>query len=125
MNYSEYFTECQRLAGDAVELAMQSCSLKASELDVFDVYDFVYELVDGHEWIIYTHHALNILQHTPNDDALFEVGDLSGVDSASSVYTNLASWAMREDVLQELDAALQKAIDAEEEEEEEEEEDDS
>lgn len=124
MNYSEYFTECQRLAEDAVELAMQSLYLKASELDASDAWDFVFELVDGHAWIIYTHLALSLLQHTSNEDALFEVGDLSEVDSASSVYTQLAFWAMRADVLQELDAALQQAIDAEEEEEEEEEEED-
>ena len=117
MNYNEYFAECQSLATEAVELAMQSRDLKASELDVSDVYDFVFELVDGHEWIIYTHHSLNLLQHTNNDDVLFEVGDLSGVDSASSVYTSLAFWAMREDVLQELDCALQVVIEAEEEEE--------
>lgn len=116
MKCNEYFAECQRLAEEAVELAMQSRSLKASELDASDIDEFIFELVDGHEWIIYTRHALNILQHTNNDNTLFEVGDLSEVDSASSVYTSLAFWAMREDVLERLDAALQNAIDAEEEE---------
>lgn len=127
MKCNEYFAECQRLAEEAVELAMQDRYLKASELDASDVYDFVAELVDGHGWVIYTHHALDVLQCTNNDNELFQYGDLSGIDCASEVYTRLAYWAMQADVLQELDAALQDAIEAEEEAEEEEggEEDDS
>lgn len=86
-----------------------------------EAFDRVHEAVDGSYWIIYTHAALKVLQYSRNDDAIFEEGDgLHGANSMSDVYTQAAFWAMRADVVSELEDLIDNYEEPEEEEEEEE-----
>lgn len=84
-----------------------------------DAFDRVHEAVDSNYWITYTARALDVLKWSRNDDAIFDEGDgLHGVSSMSDVYTQAAFWAMRADVISELEDLIDNYEEPEEEEEE-------
>lgn len=69
--------------------------------------DDVEDALADHEYIIYTHHAKRVLDHSPNDDAIFERDDpLANAQGWSDVYTMAASEAMAFD----LSEALQEIV---------------
>lgn len=60
--------------------------------------DVVHEMVDGHQWIIYTHYLPYVLINTRNEEAAFDAyGEVSG-DHYSALLTPLAYYAMEQDV---------------------------
>lgn len=88
-----YWTEVSSIAWD---LLLRTCEGEMVGED--DVYDDVQNTVDGHECVIYTGHALNVLRHTSNFDAWADmagepVADLSGFLSAC------ACAALRADII--------------------------
>ena len=60
--------------------------------------DVLHETIDGHQWIIYYHYQPYVIAHTRNEDAVFDmVGEVSG-DSTGAVLTQIAFYAMEQDV---------------------------
>jgi hypothetical protein len=70
-----------------------------------DEHDALWERIDGSWWIIYTHAQIKVLSYSRNDDAMWEETGSGPVDcdSAGAVYTQLAFWAMRADVMEAID----------------------
>ena len=99
MNYSEYHEEITSIVETILEDARSYCD-SAREAEEH-VAQSLHETIDGHSYIIYTHEAMMVLQHSSNEDAFFEEGmDSSGWESYSDVVTQLAFFAMRQDVLE-------------------------
>ncbi len=69
--------------------------------DGADENDTIAETADDADWVIYTAHAIRVLEHSRNDDAGFEdMGKafLEGCESMADAYTRAAYWAMRQDI---------------------------
>jgi hypothetical protein len=86
--------------------------------------DAVWETVDGHQWIIYTHYNPQVLQHASNPDAYAEnYGELPTGEGYAGIMAKLAFAAFNEDVNNELwDLSRSRQDECEEREEEAEEE---
>lgn len=78
--------------------------------------EYVEQSVDGHQWIIYTHYCPSVLEHSDNQDALFDNMGATEFDSYSDAIAKMAYEAMRADVLAELDNAREEAAQEEEDE---------
>jgi hypothetical protein len=64
-------------------------------------HDLLHELADSA--VIYTRDAIEVIRFTEHDDALFDdVGELAEVGSAADVYTQIAYFAVRQDIADEL-----------------------
>jgi hypothetical protein len=93
-SYADYFTSVESHGESVIE------RIKAGEDDVMDL---IHEEVDGSWWVIYTHAALAVLQHSRNDDAGFDsMGSdfLAGCTSMAEVYTRAAYFALEADVIE-------------------------
>jgi hypothetical protein len=63
--------------------------------------DLLHELADSA--VLYTKDAIEAIRFTEHDDALFDdVGELADVGSAADVYTQIAYFAVRQDLADEL-----------------------
>lgn len=100
LTYSDYWNHIDAMAREIVE----DCK---GDFDAAT--EAIYEAVDGDAWVIYTHRALALLQHTQNDDALFAFGmTLDGCESSCDVYTTLAHYAMLEDVSERVNRIIEE-----------------
>lgn len=91
--YKEYRESVESFAQEAHERIADG----EDEGDVF------HEITDNADWVIYPAHSIAVLAHSENDDAAFdELGKdaLDGCDSTASVYTRLAFYAMRQDIME-------------------------
>ncbi len=80
----EYFAECRACAKAAIEQAKEYSE---------DIEDVLQEMIDGHEYIIYTHKARLVIAWSENPDAYEdEMGERAPTDEAR------AFMAMRADV---------------------------
>ncbi len=61
MNESEYWAEVRSLAENIVEEAADQ------DLNEEEKEQYLWETIDGHEWIIYTAYHYDIMKHSPND----------------------------------------------------------
>lgn len=61
----------QEYAAEVTGLADEALDLSEGE-DNMDLYDAVHELVDGHQWVIYTAYHFDVLKHARDagDDAI-------------------------------------------------------
>ncbi len=91
--YREYWETVDTIAEDAKDNAEEYGS---------DVYDNVHESVDGSYWIIYTHAQLKVLQYTDNKDAINDVYGDTLEGSADTIITQIAYFAMVQDVMDRL-----------------------
>ena len=90
----EYWKEVKDLAKQVEE--------QVKEYDQ-DPHDALHETIDGHQWLIYYAYHPWILAHTRNEDAVFDiVGEVSG-DSTSAVLTQIAFYALYQDVSDAID----------------------
>lgn len=94
---SEYFTQCQAIAVEAV---------KEAEGDRDRVYDSINETVDSHQWIIYTYYNLQVLTHSDHAEAYFDDMDVLETSSFGETMMRLAAYAMLADVSEYLEKAL-------------------
>jgi hypothetical protein len=104
VTHSEYWTTVADLANDLIdEYKLQNELEHVSEIDADDLIaqDMVWEAIDGHSFIIYTYKALAVLQHTDNQDAAFDNGGLNA-DSFADTITQMAFWAMHQDVVEKI-----------------------
>jgi len=102
-NY-EYWKECQRLAQDLIdEVRTENPTFEKSDL-IDEIQERSWELVDGHQWIIYYSYNLNVIDHSDNENYMI---DNNGEDYACEVLKNsglnglhstIAYWAMYADI---------------------------
>lgn len=92
ISYKEYWREVKSLAKQA----------KKEKRAGYDPTDIVHELVDGHQWIIYTAYNPFVLIHSQNEDALFDSMGSSEFESYSDAMAKMAYFALEADVMNEL-----------------------
>ncbi len=97
MTNTDYWEEIKSIACE-VEQAYQ-------EDDTIDIYDTVWEHVNGHQWVIYYSYNLEVLQHSDNPENMIEefggasAGDILKSQGLSSLHSELSFWAMKQDIL--------------------------
>jgi hypothetical protein len=84
----EYWVEVKALAKSA---------LKECARDAEGARDYLHELVDGHQWVIYTYYAAQVLQHSRNEDAWFEDFDGGEFSSYADAVSKMAYAALLTD----------------------------
>ena len=94
MNASEYAEEITALARSLEEQCQESGS---------DVSDVLHEMIDGHQWVIYTHLAREVLLHSDNDCEIFDVVGPVEVSDWGTLFSQAAYFAMVSDVSGEID----------------------
>ncbi len=96
ITYSDYW---KTVAESADFLAEEVRSLE--EIND-DFYDMLHEYVDGHQWIIYTFYNTQIMRHTDNSDAVFDigVGVPEGAESWTDIVLGFAFYAFYQDIEQ-------------------------
>ena len=82
---SEYWKEVESVAQQAVE-------------DGDDTGEVVFELLDGHNFLIYTGKAFAVLWWSENEEALFDELGEETFDTWSGAIESMAYYAMRADV---------------------------
>jgi hypothetical protein len=102
----EYYTEVRDLA--------QSAWDDSKEYDT-DARDTLWETVDGHQWVIYTHYNAQILLCSDNDNAYFEDFGPLEADTASDAVLKMAFAAFYRDCSEALGDIEADAEDEEEE----------
>lgn len=91
---ADYHKEIQGLAATIIEEAKERSGADIHEL----IEEILHETIDGHEWVIYTYYAQQVLQHSPNDAAIEEYGMDEVVKNGSLNWALLAYCAMEADV---------------------------
>lgn len=90
MEYREYWNEIASIAECVTAEAREYGS---------DAYDVLHETLDGHEFVIYTRKAQEVIAWSPNDDAFRDMGVECG-DNSPMFWSRVAYCAMRQDVLE-------------------------
>lgn len=99
MSYQENKTYRQFVEG-CIEGIKEDYFYPGSDMDLSDA---IHQNVDNH--VIYYADQDFILRHTSNEDAFFEItGERIEADSFQEVKTQLAYWALYQDVSEEIDA---------------------
>ncbi len=71
--------------------------------EIEDKYDYLHQLVDGSEWIIYTHRNFKVLMFSENDDIYIEDFGTQGLlQNARINWAALAFSAFERDILDQL-----------------------
>jgi hypothetical protein len=89
----QYWAEINELAQDAF-----------NEKDNYeDRIDYVHELVDGHQWVIYNAYHFDVLKHCSDENAYFEnFGEAPTGSNVHEILIKLVYAAMEQDVLEAL-----------------------
>ena len=92
LSHKAYWEEIQALIEQVMEEAAERQEMPA---------DILWELIDSHEWVIYTHQAQSILPHTRNENYVVEEwGDDGIVKDGSINWSLIAFGAMYGDCLE-------------------------
>ena len=97
VTYREYWAQVAGVADDAAEIVRDWPVAEGGT----DVNDVIHELVDSHQWIIYYHQNLAVMEHTDNDGAMLDhmgMDGLTGADSWHEVCVRFAFWAFWADI---------------------------
>ena len=97
-NQREYYKEISALAKQIAEEV---------EGDTDRASDLAHEIMDGHQWIIYTYYNLQVLEHSRNESAYFENCGSLDADSYCDAMAKMAFAAMLQDVYEELQDACE------------------
>jgi hypothetical protein len=94
MDYREYWQEV-----DAIAALLSDPDQLAEEYgEEAEPSEVLFEITDGHQFVIYTFKASKVLEHSDNTDAYFDhVGEITA-DSWSAIVTPLAIYAMQADI---------------------------
>jgi hypothetical protein len=122
MDQREYYEECKSIAQEALnEQSVKTSDDYEEKRD--EVMESMEQSIDSHSFLIYTDHVYAVLQITSNTDAYEDVGiELDASKGFDHIATQVAYWAMRQDVQECLDELVEELPEASEENEEEEEE---
>jgi hypothetical protein len=95
---TEYWDEIKRIVVDSIDEAREFAPGDENRFN-----ESIWQIIDGHQWIIYNHYHTFVLQHSRNENTYFdEFGALANVDSFSEVTVRLAFAAMHQDVWDEM-----------------------
>ena len=102
---TEYDTEIEEIAADIWEKALTQAEGDKQEAEQL-AYEWVCQLVGGHQWIIYTSYHKDVLAFTGNEGAYKDVygnDDLGAIlceGGLDKLNTIMAHFAMQADILQ-------------------------
>ena len=85
----DYQAELERIALDAVKEAVATG---------YDAWDIAGEAISGHEWVIYTHHAQQVLDESNSTDEAYELVSECMPKLYSEFICQMAYWCMERDV---------------------------
>ena len=95
----EYWADVRAIAEEIKD------EVKSGQMSGDEVYGRVHENVDGSQWIIYYGRKLDVLQSSSNSDAIDNAG--VGIDTSKgwqNILTQVAYFAMVQDVMDELES---------------------
>lgn len=92
LTHKQYWAEVRSVANEVV-------STYRDAEDEDDRYEWLWETIDSHEFIIYTHKAAAVIVHTDHRNAWLEYGDPSTLPEHRLIEA-MAFSAMKADVLQ-------------------------
>lgn len=86
----EYWAQVESIAKDVTEEA---------RADGDDLYERLLETIDGHEWIIYTYKAEQVMRWTDSTDAIEDAGGFDATGKSwAEIVTAFAFYALMQDV---------------------------
>ncbi len=92
----EYYAEVRSLAED-VQAQVKAGQLKDSEA----VTEYLYETIDGHQWVIYTWRSQMVVLVSDNSDALVDSQGAEGLVKDGNInWGAIAYYALEQDVLE-------------------------
>jgi hypothetical protein len=95
ITYKEYWAQVKAIVEDL------HAEVKAERVtDSDEAREWLFQAVDGHEWVIYTSQSLSMLQHSKHDEDAFEDGSLT-FENTGELYMRLAYHALLGDVMDE------------------------
>ena len=112
MYNNEYWTEVKNTAECIAEQGFTEGDSTREEAEELINDWILHEYIDSHEWVIYNHNHLPILQHSDNEN--YMVANLGGAaevlesDGISGLHCALAFWAFYGDIQDYLEEALDK-----------------
>ena len=123
ITYTQYWQEIRDLARQIAAEAMEQCD---NDRDCAEekAQELAHEIIDGHEWVIYTANNLQVLQHSNNSDYFVDnfgeeaAGLILSERGIDGLHNVLAYGAMLGDVSENLESAFDEIEDEIEEEEE-------
>ena len=103
LSRQEYHKEINELAHDIWSEALEQSDNDKDEAQDL-VHDWIHELVDSHQWIIYTYYHNLVLHHSSNDAAYLDVyddaslGELVKDKGVDGLHMTMAYFAMSQDI---------------------------
>ena len=91
----DYQDELERIALDAV---------KESVVTGYDARDIANEIIGGHEWVIYTYQAQQVLDKSNSTDEAYELASECMPKLYSEFICQMAYWCMERDVQEHIEA---------------------
>ena len=118
MNNQEYWTEVRNCTIDLVNQVIidlvehEGLPLTADLIEEhINDNGLINELVDGHQFIIYTHEALQVMEHTDNSSYLTDnIGDIERGLDWNTIVTRFAYWAMYGDIMDALSDIIESEV---------------
>ena len=112
MTYKEYWKEVRDIASSLVSEAMTDCENDRNDA-LESIYDRgLHETIDGHEWVIYYSHNLDVIRHSDNEDYYEQNfgGDCIKTDlergGIDGLHVAMAFWCMYADVSDCIETAM-------------------
>ena len=109
-----YWQEINSIATNLVHEAMQDNENVKDEAWEQIIDTGLHEAIDQHEWVIYTHNNLQVLQFSDNAEYMVDemgadgAGQVLKENGLSGLHAALAFWAMYADVQSVLERAFEK-----------------
>ena len=91
----DYQAELERIALDAVKEAVATG---------YDAMDIASEIIGGHEWVIYTYHAQQVLDNSNSIDEAYELVSERMPKLYSEFICQMVYWCMEGDVQERIEA---------------------
>lgn len=108
-----YFKEVSDIADGIAEECLSECEGNFSEAKELAIESYLFEVIDNHEWIIYTRYHLKVLEYSSNAEELINefgkehVAEILLGKGLSGLHQAMAFWALHIDVLNVLDDAFE------------------
>ena len=103
LSRQEYHKEINEIALDLWNKALEDANDDKDEAQDL-VHDWIHELVDGHQWVIWNYYHNLILHHSSNDEAYLDVyddaslGELVKDKGVDGLHMTMAYFAMTQDI---------------------------
>lgn len=120
ISYTEYWTEVSDLATNIIEEAICN-NFENEETDTDQVMEIIqdtvlHEAIDGHQWVIYYHNNMDVIQHSDNDEYMIDnfgiesVGETLQGSGLSGLHSSLAFWALHADASEKIHDLIDESI---------------